>query len=86
MRLLLDTDLLIPIIERRTEHLPATMREAVLADGAVVHVSVVSLWEIAIKKAGQACPWRSSTPAARYDSGRWLRNNIDRASPCACRD
>ncbi len=46
MRLLLDTSVLIDFIEGR---LGARTREALVSPDAVVHVSVASLWEIAIK-------------------------------------
>jgi PIN domain nuclease of toxin-antitoxin system len=46
MRVLLDTSVLIDLIEGR---LSARMREALVSPAASVHVSVASLWEIAIK-------------------------------------
>jgi PIN domain nuclease of toxin-antitoxin system len=46
MRLLLDTSVLIDLIEGR---LGARMRDALVSPEAAVHVSVASLWEIAIK-------------------------------------
>jgi PIN domain nuclease of toxin-antitoxin system len=46
MRLLLDTSVLIALVEGR---LDARVREALASPGAAVHVSVASLWEIAIK-------------------------------------
>jgi PIN domain nuclease of toxin-antitoxin system len=49
MRLLLDTHIVLSIINERTADLPATQRE-VLADlDSEFFVSVASLWEIAIK-------------------------------------
>jgi PIN domain nuclease of toxin-antitoxin system len=46
MRLLLDTSILIDLVEVR---LKEPMRERLVAPDAVLHASVVSLWEIAIK-------------------------------------
>jgi PIN domain nuclease of toxin-antitoxin system len=49
MRLLLDTHILLSIINERTADLPAPLR-GVLADAdSEFYVSVASLWEIAIK-------------------------------------
>jgi PIN domain nuclease of toxin-antitoxin system len=49
MRLLLDTHVLIALIDERLDLLGSDMREAIAAPDAQVHVSVASLWEIAIK-------------------------------------
>ena len=49
MRLLLDTHIVLSVVNERTAELPATLR-AVLADSqSEFYVSVASLWEIAIK-------------------------------------
>ncbi len=49
MRLLLDTHIVLSIVNERTADLPATLR-GVLADSeSEFYVSVASLWEIAIK-------------------------------------
>jgi PIN domain nuclease of toxin-antitoxin system len=49
MRLLLDTNIVLSIVNERTADLPAALR-AVLADpDSEFFVSVASLWEIAIK-------------------------------------
>jgi PIN domain nuclease of toxin-antitoxin system len=49
MRLLLDTHILLSVVNERTAVLPATLR-ALLADPqSEFYVSVASLWEIAIK-------------------------------------
>ena len=49
MRLLLDTNVLIAVVDERLQELQALMRDAVTDAEAAVHVSVASLWEIAIK-------------------------------------
>jgi PIN domain nuclease of toxin-antitoxin system len=49
MRLLIDTNVLIPLIEDRKRLLPSPVRERVSDPDSMVHVSVASLWEIAIK-------------------------------------
>lgn len=49
MRLLLDTNVLIALVDERLHALEAPMRDAVTDSEAVVHASVASLWEIAIK-------------------------------------
>ena len=46
MRLLLDTSVLIALVEGR---LDARVRDALVSPDAALHVSVASLWEIAIK-------------------------------------
>jgi PIN domain nuclease of toxin-antitoxin system len=51
MRVLLDTNVLIALVDGRINALDEPMREVVTAPDAVVHVSVASLWEIAIKVA-----------------------------------
>lgn len=50
MNLLLDTHIAIWAVEDNPR-LPARARDLILAPGARAHVSVVSLWEIAIKHA-----------------------------------
>ena len=49
MRLLLDTNVLIALIDERLHALDVPMVEAISAPEAVVHASVASLCEIAIK-------------------------------------
>jgi PIN domain nuclease of toxin-antitoxin system len=49
MRILLDTNVLIALVDGRISALDEPMREVVTAHDAEVHVSVASLWEIALK-------------------------------------
>lgn len=49
MRLLLDTNILIPIARRRLEDLDRRMAVAVTSRSNSLYASVASLWEIAIK-------------------------------------
>ncbi|MBV9571356.1 MAG: type II toxin-antitoxin system VapC family toxin [Alphaproteobacteria bacterium] len=49
MRLLLDTNILIPIARRKATQLKNPIRAAIRDSGNRLFVSVVSLWEIAIK-------------------------------------
>ena len=49
MRLLLDTHVLLAVVDDRMELLAGFIRDVVLDPGASVHASVASLWEIAIK-------------------------------------
>jgi PIN domain nuclease of toxin-antitoxin system len=49
MRILLDTNVLIFLVDRRLSELEEAMREVVTDSESVVHASVASLWEIAIK-------------------------------------
>lgn len=49
MRLLLDTNILITVIDARLDALDRNRREALTAPDAELYVSVASLWEIAIK-------------------------------------
>jgi PIN domain nuclease of toxin-antitoxin system len=49
MRLLLDTHVLIAVIEKRTPALSAPLRRLLAEPDHEFHVSVASLWEIAIK-------------------------------------
>lgn len=49
MRLLIDTNIVVALVEERTSELPASMRTALLDDSARLTASVASLWEIAIK-------------------------------------
>jgi PIN domain nuclease of toxin-antitoxin system len=49
MRLLLDTHILIALLERRLSELPLSIGDALAADNFPRFVSVASLWEIAIK-------------------------------------
>src|SRR5262245_27660258 len=49
MRLLLDTNVLIALVDARLDALERAARDAVTAPEAVVHACVASLWEIAIK-------------------------------------
>jgi PIN domain nuclease of toxin-antitoxin system len=49
MRLLLDTHILIALLERRLSELPLSISDALAAANFPRFVSVASLWEIAIK-------------------------------------
>jgi PIN domain nuclease of toxin-antitoxin system len=49
VRLLLDTNVLIALLDERLHAFAGPMRDAVTDPAAVVHASVASLWEIAIK-------------------------------------
>ena len=49
MRLLLDTNILIPVIHETFDDIPQRLREAVQRQDQSLHASVASLWEIAIK-------------------------------------
>jgi PIN domain nuclease of toxin-antitoxin system len=49
MRLLLDTHIVLSIVNERTADLPATLRELLADTDSEFYVSVASLWEIAIK-------------------------------------
>lgn len=49
MRLLLDTNILIALIEQRVRPLGHQFEECLAAPENVLHASVASLWEIAIK-------------------------------------
>lgn len=49
MRLLLDTNILVPLIENDGEDLPAQMITAIRSPEATLYASVTSIWEVAIK-------------------------------------
>jgi PIN domain nuclease of toxin-antitoxin system len=49
MRLLLDTHIVLSIVNERTADLPAALRRVLADQGSEFYVSVASLWEIAIK-------------------------------------
>lgn len=49
MKILLDTQVLLPAIEKRNAALSAPMKSVLASPDAEIHVSVASLWEIAIK-------------------------------------
>ncbi len=49
MRLLLDTHIVLSIVNERTADLPATLRGVLGDSESEFYVSVASLWEIAIK-------------------------------------
>jgi PIN domain nuclease of toxin-antitoxin system len=49
MRILLDTNILITLVNERLPDLEASMRRAITDVESLAHVSVASLWEIAIK-------------------------------------
>jgi PIN domain nuclease of toxin-antitoxin system len=49
MRLLLDTNIVVSIVNERTADLPATLRGVLADSDSESYVSVASLWEIAIK-------------------------------------
>jgi PIN domain nuclease of toxin-antitoxin system len=58
--LLLDTNVLIPVVEETIEELPSAIRDLVQRGSDETMVSVVSLWEIAIKHRQGKLPlhWR----------------------------
>jgi PIN domain nuclease of toxin-antitoxin system len=49
MRILLDTNIVIPLFQARAAQLDVAVRDAILASEVPAQVSVASLWEIAIK-------------------------------------
>jgi PIN domain nuclease of toxin-antitoxin system len=49
MRLLLDTHIVLSVVNERTADLPATLRTVLADSESEFYVSVASLWEIAIK-------------------------------------
>lgn len=49
MRLLLDTHIVVSLVNERTADLPAKLRGVLADPGSEFYVSVASLWEIAIK-------------------------------------
>ena len=49
MRLLLDTHIVLSIVNERTADLPVALRRLLADQGSTFYVSVASLWEIAIK-------------------------------------
>jgi PIN domain nuclease of toxin-antitoxin system len=49
MRLLLDTNIVVSIVNERTADLPASLRGVLADPDSESYVSVASLWEIAIK-------------------------------------
>jgi PIN domain nuclease of toxin-antitoxin system len=49
VRLLVDTNVLLALVDERLHALPRSMRDAVTDSAALMHASVASLWEIAIK-------------------------------------
>src|SRR6266513_2925688 len=49
MRLLLDTNVLIGLLDSRLAGLDRNVRQAIAAPEAVLHASVASLWEMAIE-------------------------------------
>ena len=49
MRLLLDTHVVLSIVNERTADLPARLRGVITDPDSELYVSVASLWEIAIK-------------------------------------
>ncbi len=64
MRLLLDTHVLLACIERRLEDLPNTLRVGIERPEEAKWVSVVSLWEVAIK-------WRLGKLPITVDLEKW---------------
>ena len=46
---MLDTNIVLPVIDESMGRLPRTVTEAIATPGNALHVSVASLWEIAIK-------------------------------------
>ncbi|HWF93381.1 MAG TPA: type II toxin-antitoxin system VapC family toxin [Xanthobacteraceae bacterium] len=49
MRILLDTNVVIALVDGRLRALEGAMRDVVTDSESIVHASVASLWEIAIK-------------------------------------
>lgn len=49
MRLLLDTNIVVPMVDGGGRTLPARVLDAVRGDDVELWVSVVSIWEVAIK-------------------------------------
>jgi len=49
MRLLLDTHILLAVVEKRAQSFPAEIQRLLADPTGEFHVSVASLWEIAIK-------------------------------------
>jgi len=49
VRLLLDTNIVIPLLEEEAGSLPSNLSKALDASTNTTHASVASLWEIAIK-------------------------------------
>jgi PIN domain nuclease of toxin-antitoxin system len=49
VRLLVDTNVLLALVDERLYAIAEPLRDAVTDSAAVVHASVASLWEIAIK-------------------------------------
>ncbi len=49
MRLLLDTNVLIALVDDRLHTLDGAMQDVVVHPESVIHASVASLWEIALK-------------------------------------
>jgi PIN domain nuclease of toxin-antitoxin system len=49
MRVLLDTHIVLSIVNERTADLPAALRQLLADQDSAFYVSVASLWEIAIK-------------------------------------
>ena len=64
MQLLLDTHILLACIERRLQNLPRPISAAIEQPENSVLVSVVSLWEVAIK-------WRLGKLPIAIDLKRW---------------
>ena len=72
MRLLLDTHVLLNLIETRTEQFAASVRRLLAESKGEFHVSVASLWEIAIKRRLgklQLTPSLSTLPELLHDLG-----------------
>jgi PIN domain nuclease of toxin-antitoxin system len=66
MRLLLDTHILLAVLEQRTAKLAPGVRRLLADPEGEFHVIVASLWEIAIK-------WRSAAAASwpRPETAAW---------------
>ena len=62
MRLLLDTNILVPLLEEELTSLPREFLDAMESSENTIHASVASLWEIAIKSRLGKLPLR--TPLA----------------------
>jgi PIN domain nuclease of toxin-antitoxin system len=72
MRLLLDTNVVIALLEDRAEALPRRLLSILSEPGAVSYCSVASLWEIAIKHRLGKLPLRqplATLPAAIAAAG-----------------
>ena len=84
MRLLLDTQILIALIDDRRDRLGAKIDAALSAPESTCSISVASLWEIAIKtRLGKLGLNSRSRSVAGTDRGDAFRPVADIRSPCS---